>query len=80
MRQAADGALRHEEARDADRLSAAVEDSVSGVRAGRAAGMTVFGYADQIAPARLVDAGAETFGHMSELESLLDSKEAESRL
>ena len=54
--------------------TAVVEDSVSGVLAGRAAGMTVFAHSGHTAAARLEDAGAEaTFGHMSELESLLAS-------
>jgi len=47
---------------------AVVEDSVPGVRAGVAAGMTVFGYAGGLtAEAELVAAGAEPFGHMGEL-------------
>ncbi|HEU4568668.1 MAG TPA: HAD family hydrolase [Marmoricola sp.] len=47
---------------------AVVEDSVHGVRAGVAAGMTVFGYAGGLTPeSELVDAGAEPFGHMREL-------------
>jgi HAD superfamily hydrolase (TIGR01509 family) len=52
--------------------TAVVEDTVNGVRAGRAAGMTVFGYVDLTPAARLVDAGATTtFTHMSELPALL---------
>jgi HAD superfamily hydrolase (TIGR01509 family) len=51
---------------------AVIEDSINGVLAGRAAGMTVFGYADLIAAERLVAAGAHvTFTHMSELPGLL---------
>jgi HAD superfamily hydrolase (TIGR01509 family) len=50
---------------------AVVEDSVPGVRAGVAAGMTVFGYAGGLtAEAELVAAGAEPFGHMRELLSV----------
>jgi HAD superfamily hydrolase (TIGR01509 family) len=46
----------------------AVEDSPNGVRAAVAAGMYVFGYAAQIDPARLTEAGAhEVFTHMSDL-------------
>jgi HAD superfamily hydrolase (TIGR01509 family) len=52
--------------------SAVIEDSVNGVLAGRAAGMTVFGYADLIAAERLRAAGAHaTFAHMRELPALL---------
>jgi HAD superfamily hydrolase (TIGR01509 family) len=47
---------------------AVVEDSVTGVRAGVAAGMAVFGYAGGLTPeAELVAAGAEPFAHMREL-------------
>ena len=50
------------------RRCAVVEDSVHGVRAGVAAGMTVFGYAGGLtAEPELVAAGAEPFGHMREL-------------
>jgi beta-phosphoglucomutase-like phosphatase (HAD superfamily) len=50
-----------------------IEDSINGVLAGRAAGMTVFGYAGLIAPPRLAAAGAHaTFTHMSELPALLE--------
>jgi HAD superfamily hydrolase (TIGR01509 family) len=46
----------------------AVEDSPNGVRAAVAAGMYVFGYAAQIDPARLTEAGAhEVFNNMSDL-------------
>jgi HAD superfamily hydrolase (TIGR01509 family) len=49
-----------------------VEDTVSGVRAGCAAGMTVLGYVDLTPAAKLVDAGASTtFTHMRELPALL---------
>jgi len=47
---------------------AVVEDSVYGVQAGVAAGMTVHGFAGGLtAEAALRDAGAHTFRHMSEL-------------
>lgn len=50
---------------------AVVEDSVPGVRAGVAAGMTVYGYTGGLtAEAELVAAGAEPFGHMRELLAL----------
>jgi len=53
--------------------TAVIEDSINGVLAGRAAGMTVFGYADLIAAERLAGAGAHvTFTHMSELAALLE--------
>ncbi|HEX7237921.1 MAG TPA: HAD family phosphatase [Gammaproteobacteria bacterium] len=49
-----------------------VEDTVNGVRAGRAAGMTVFGYVDLTPAAKLAEAGAtRTFTLMSELPTLL---------
>jgi HAD superfamily hydrolase (TIGR01509 family) len=52
--------------------TAVVEDSVNGVLAGRAAGMTVFGYVDLTPAERLRDAGAvRTFEHMRELPALL---------
>jgi HAD superfamily hydrolase (TIGR01509 family) len=51
---------------------AVVDDTVVGVRAGVAAGMTVFGYAASSAHApSLTAAGAIAFGHMSELPGLL---------
>ena len=51
---------------------AVVEDSPAGVRAGRAAGMTVLGYAAMTDPAELARAGAhDTFGDMRELPRLL---------
>jgi HAD superfamily hydrolase (TIGR01509 family) len=49
-----------------------VEDTVNGVRAGRAAGMTVLGYVDLTPAAKLLEAGAATtFAHMRELPALL---------
>jgi HAD superfamily hydrolase (TIGR01509 family) len=52
--------------------TAVIEDSINGVIAARAAGMTVFGYADLIAAPRLVAAGAHAaFTRMSELPALL---------
>jgi HAD superfamily hydrolase (TIGR01509 family) len=52
--------------------TAVIEDSINGVLAGRAAGMTVFGYADSIAAERLATAGAHaTFTRMSGLPALL---------
>ena len=55
--------------------TAVVEDSVNGVLAGRAAGMTVLGYVDLTPPAKLVEAGAtRTFTQMRELPTLLDSR------
>jgi HAD superfamily hydrolase (TIGR01509 family) len=49
-----------------------VEDTVNGVRAGRAAGMTVLGYVDLTPAEKLVEAGATaTFAHMRELPALL---------
>ena len=52
--------------------TAVIEDSVNGVRAGCAAGMTVFGYVDLTAPSKLIEAGASrTFHHMRDLPALL---------
>jgi HAD superfamily hydrolase (TIGR01509 family) len=52
--------------------TAVVEDTVNGVRAGRAAGMTVFGYVDLTPAERLIEAGAtRTFTEMRELPALL---------
>jgi HAD superfamily hydrolase (TIGR01509 family) len=49
-----------------------VEDSVNGVLAGCAAGMTVFGYVDLTPAAKLIEAGAvRTFTDMRELPALL---------
>jgi HAD superfamily hydrolase (TIGR01509 family) len=50
---------------------AVVEDSVLGVRAGRAAGMTVFGYAPSGDGDILAEAGAHPFPHMADLLPLL---------
>jgi HAD superfamily hydrolase (TIGR01509 family) len=51
-----------------------IEDSVNGVIAGRAAGMTVYGFAGLFSTERLASAGAHvTFTRMSELPALLDS-------
>jgi HAD superfamily hydrolase (TIGR01509 family) len=53
--------------------TAVVEDSVNGVRAGAAAGMTVFGYVDLTEPSKLIEAGAaQTFHDMRELPALLE--------
>ena len=52
--------------------TAVVEDTVNGVIAGRAAGMTVFGYVDLTPPERLIESGASrTFDDMRELPALL---------
>ena len=52
--------------------TAVIEDSVNGVRAGCAAGMTVFGFVDLTPAEKLAGAGAAaTFGHMRELPALL---------
>lgn len=52
--------------------SVVIEDSVNGVLAGCAAGMTVLGFAGLTPVAKLVEAGAaETFTHMRELSALL---------
>ena len=53
---------------------AVVEDSVSGVRAGIAAGMTVFGYTERIDEKLLKDEGAVTFSSMLDLPGLLEEK------
>ena len=51
-----------------------IEDSVNGVLAGRAAGMTVLGFAGLTPVAKLLEAGAAaTFDHMRELPALLIS-------
>ena len=59
-----------------------VEDTAVGVRAGAAAGMTVFGYAELTAPWRLLDAGAAvTFHEMRMLPALVRSwRRGESRV
>jgi HAD superfamily hydrolase (TIGR01509 family) len=52
--------------------TAVIEDTVNGVRAGRAAGMTVFGYVDLTPAERLIEAGASrTFTQMRELPGML---------
>ncbi len=54
--------------------TAVIEDSVNGVLAGCAAGMTVFGYVDLTAPSKLIEAGASrAFDDMRELPALLSS-------
>ncbi|MCB2202096.1 HAD family hydrolase [bacterium] len=50
---------------------AVIEDSVPGVQAGVAAGMTVFGYAGFTPSDRLLEAGALVFDNMRELPRLL---------
>jgi HAD superfamily hydrolase (TIGR01509 family) len=53
--------------------TAVIEDSVNGVLAGCAAGMTVFGFAGFVPAEKLIEAGAAaTFTHMRELPALLD--------
>jgi len=53
---------------------AVIEDSPTGVRAGVAAGMTVFGYCAVTAERQLRDAGAShIFSHMRELPALLEA-------
>lgn len=51
---------------------AVVEDSALGVRAGKAAGMTVFGYAPSGNDLLLAEAGARLFSHMIGLPALLE--------
>jgi HAD superfamily hydrolase (TIGR01509 family) len=52
--------------------TAVVEDSVNGVLAGCAAGMTVFGFGGLVPPSDLAKAGAfRTFTHMRQLPALL---------
>jgi HAD superfamily hydrolase (TIGR01509 family) len=51
--------------------TAVVEDTRLGVRAGIAAGMTVFGYAELSSPQVLADAGAIVFDDMRDLPRLL---------
>jgi HAD superfamily hydrolase (TIGR01509 family) len=52
--------------------TAVIEDSVNGVLAGVAAGMTTFGFAGLLPAAKLLEAGAAaTFTHMRELPGLL---------
>jgi beta-phosphoglucomutase-like phosphatase (HAD superfamily) len=50
---------------------AVIEDSANGVRAGRAAGMTVFDYAADEDPSALLDARAIVFDSMQKLPWLL---------
>jgi HAD superfamily hydrolase (TIGR01509 family) len=54
---------------------AVIEDTVVGVQAGRAAGMTVFGFSSAGGGQALFDAGAEVFDDMEELPRLLDRGE-----
>jgi HAD superfamily hydrolase (TIGR01509 family) len=51
--------------------TAVVEDSLLGVRAGIAAGMTVFGYAELSDPRALADEGAIVFDNMQDLPALI---------
>lgn len=51
-----------------------VEDSLPGVQAAVAAGMSVFGYARASSPAALENAGAVIFDDMTELPELLNGK------
>jgi HAD superfamily hydrolase (TIGR01509 family) len=53
---------------------AVVEDSLPGVHAGKAAGMTVFGYAPSGDGDLLAEAGAHPFPHMADLLPLLKAK------
>ncbi|MGB2712370.1 MAG: HAD-IA family hydrolase, partial [Conexibacter sp.] len=55
--------------------TAVVEDTPAGVRAGRAAGMVVLGFAADGSAATLAAAGAETFSDMAELPVLLGIRE-----
>ena len=48
-----------------------IEDSPNGVRAGRAAGMKVLGYAALQPEAKLLEAGADVFHRMDEVPALL---------
>jgi HAD superfamily hydrolase (TIGR01509 family) len=54
-----------------------VEDTPSGVEAGVAAGMRVFGYTADSDEAALAQAGAEVFGWLGELPALLSTPEPE---
>ncbi|HXV75257.1 MAG TPA: HAD family hydrolase [Candidatus Polarisedimenticolaceae bacterium] len=55
------------------REAVVVEDSMPGVRAARAAGMTVLGFAAAADGARLARDGARVFGDMRELPELIES-------
>lgn len=57
--------------------TAVVEDSPAGVEAGRAAGMTVFGYVERTPAAALEAAGATAFAAMAELPGLLAAGQRE---
>ncbi|MFP8873483.1 MAG: HAD-IA family hydrolase, partial [Myxococcota bacterium] len=59
--------------------SIVVEDSVSGVRGARAAGMRVLGFARDSDPGALQDAGARVFRDMEELPELIGSADAPGR-
>jgi HAD superfamily hydrolase (TIGR01509 family) len=66
--------LAAERMRAAPARTAVIEDSVNGVLAGCAAGMTVFGFAGLTPVDKLSAAGAaQTFEHMRELPALLDA-------
>lgn len=56
-----------------------IEDSVTGVRAGRAAGMRVLGYAPNGTAAALAAEGAEPFARMDALPGLIEAIIAERR-
>lgn len=56
---------------------AVIEDTVPGVRAGVAAGMTVFGYTATQGAEALTEAGARTFDRMDDLPRLLHGSELE---
>lgn len=53
------------------RRTAVIEDTTIGARAGIAAGMTVFGYAEETPPEDFKELGATPFAAMSELPELL---------
>lgn len=59
--------------RAAPRACAVVEDTVVGVQAGLAAGMTVFGFARAEDPVALAEAGARVFDDMADLADLLEA-------
>lgn len=56
---------------------AVIEDTEIGVRAGVAAGMTVFGYASETPAEQLAAAGAEPFAHFDELHERLIASQHE---